>query len=164
MRECKRQVFLVLLLLTGLAWQVNGQTIVIKSKDGTLNDKALNSLKKFSFSGNNLQLDYRDGTNERFLLTAIDKLYFESLPVGVERVLSSGSDSKLTLFPNPVVSTLNLKNIGQSRSTVYLYRMDGTLIKSYPSEEGNCSLDLGYLSRGFYFIRVNNQSLKFMKL
>lgn len=164
MKVDKKQVFLMILLLIGIVSIADAQSIIIRSKDGTEQDKTLNSLKKFSFVNDNLQLSYSDGSTESYSIPSIEKLYFESLPVGIESLLSSSKTSQISIYPNPVNNMLYFENVTEQNSQLQIYRMDGKLMQQSQIEKGTSSVDVRSLNRGLYFIIINNQALKFMKL
>jgi hypothetical protein len=164
MEKRSKYQFLMILILLGVVYSASAQTIIVRSKDGTESDKTLNSLRKFSFVDNNLQMSYTDGSTETYSISDIEKLYFNSLPVGVETIYSGTTGSKIELFPNPAQNSINLKNITEKGSNVQIFRMDGVLVQQYQIDKSVSTIDISRLSRGFYLMKINNQALKFMKL
>jgi hypothetical protein len=151
------------LILVSFALKVDGQTLVIKSIDGTENNKTLSSLKKFSFENNNLLLRYTDGSTESFSIPAINKLYFESVPVGNNLILSNSDNTGVSVYPNPAKNVLYLKNISDQNSTLLIYRIDGVLMNRIQISSDNNNVDVSKLKSGLYLLKLNKQTIKFIK-
>jgi hypothetical protein len=75
------------------------------------------------------------------------------------------------VYPNPAVSTINLKLYSNTKSTneLSIFNAAGILVSKVPVEltEGNQTITLavGDLAQGMYFIRFNNSlaEVKFIK-
>jgi hypothetical protein len=162
MEGLKTYLLLVFIAVISIL-HADAQTLVIRSNDGIENSKVLNSLKKFSFVNNSLLLSYIDGSTESFSIPTINKLYFESVPVGINSLLTNTTDTQISVFPNPVGSTLYLKNNSYISSTLYIYRIDGAVVYTYPVSVDKNSFDISKLNPGLYILKINNQTIKFMK-
>jgi hypothetical protein len=159
----KQKLIGLFLILVSFALKVDGQTLVIKSNDGTENNKTLSSLKKFSFENNNLLLSYTDGSTESFSIPAINKLYFESVPVGNYSILSNSDNAGISVHPNPARNVLYIKNNSDQHSTLLIYRIDGVLMNISQISSDNNLVDVSKLNSGLYLLKLNNQTIKFIK-
>lgn len=65
------------------------------------------------------------------------------------------NNSNISIFPNPCRHYLHLNNIEPS-TDIDIYDSGGTKVGSFVSNSSNITLDLSYLERGVYFLRVNN--------
>ena len=127
-----------------------------------------------------------DGTEQTYLLTESDRLYFEdntklvievgsyknttTIPLAdirkitcVETVgTAENPDFALGIFPNPVHDVMTFRNL-QGKQTVSLYTLDGRLIKTFEAS-GNQSIDISDLPFGLYLVKTQTQTLKMIKL
>lgn len=81
-----------------------------------------------------------------------DKLY--RLCNGLQ-VLENGLD-KIALLPNPTDGTIELTGI--ERGEVYIYTVQGKLLKHYLQLPEDSVFNLSELSAGIYFIKIHNES------
>jgi len=126
-----------------------GQSIVLADGFGNEIDRVdyLDSRPWPAADGNGLFLKLMDPNSDNNLAqnwTAIS---------GIVAVNNIKSDGGLLLYPNPVVSKLNLKSVHQI-SRVQLFDLNGRLIQNteFNSEAGY--LDMNSLPRGFYILKV----------
>lgn len=70
----------------------------------------------------------------------------------------------ISVFPNPANNhfQINLNNISQSNYT--LYSIDGsTVLKGFLHHQ-NSNVDISYLDAGIYYLKINNTSIKVIKI
>lgn len=129
--------------------------------DGTQQATPLSSIKKITFTGTTMILNYSDGTQGSFASSGIQKLLFSSatatqtVPDNVKRI---------SVYPNPATDYIKLKNISEGTNTVVIYRLDGAVLLTALINNAAEQLNITTLAKGFYLLKVNNQALKFMKL
>ena len=93
-------------------------------------------------------------------IVATKSVFFRYVPLALERVESSQLD--LSVFPNPVVSTLSLGGL-QDATVVYVRSIEGATIISTTLSPYNATLDVSGLKTGVYLLQVNNTTVKFIK-
>ena len=93
------------------------------------------------------------------LIDGITKVTFE-YSTGVERI--SGNNELLTLFPNPVVSTLNLSGCKDGMK-IRIHSLDGKVLKSEIATDGKVSINVEDLASGYYMLQTENSTIKFIK-
>ena len=71
------------------------------------------------------------------------------------------TEEKLTLL-TPISSQMTLSGCGAA-SEALLYAADGRMVGKAPVSNGVTTVQVGHLTRGVYFVKVGNKSLKFMK-
>jgi hypothetical protein len=155
---------LMFLLFTVMGITVlQGQSLLIKTKDGTVTTKSLSTLKMVTFSNNNLLMNYLSEPTEIYNLSTISKLYFKSALTGIENGELNIESTILSIYPNPVNNVIYIQNAPGGISTVFIYRMDGVMVlQSQVSEENKC-IQVGILAKGIYLLKINNQVVKFIK-
>jgi|WetSurMetagenome_2_1015567.scaffolds.fasta_scaffold199936_2 hypothetical protein len=163
LKQMKQRLFLTIFLLIAGVSFVEAQSMAIRMKDGTGQTIGLSSLEKVTFSNTNLLINQISGATESYSLSKIRKIYFESVPTGVDDETLNRSSQKLSFFPNPVESIIYFRNIPNENSILKIYRMDGSMVLQPQISTDNNSLDVSDLDRGFYIIVVNNQASKFIK-
>lgn len=69
--------------------------------------------------------------------------------------ISVEDNSNISIFPNPCRRNLYLKNIKPS-TEIAIYNSGGTKVGSFISNTNYITLNLSYLKRGTYFLRIND--------
>jgi hypothetical protein len=125
-------------------------------------EKIINAgnLRTITFSGSNLNLNYFDGRSDTVILTSIRKMYFNQLTALKK---TSQSLTSILIYPNPVVETLYLKNLPDGIHTVAIWNITGRKVMNVTLSSESCSIDVSTLASGFYFLRINSQTLRFSK-
>jgi hypothetical protein len=81
-----------------------------------------------------------------------------SIPANIVLSTDDITKSRLTFYPNPVKSTLTLKNIN-SNYNYRIYDISGKLLKQdlkYSSK----TINIDYLNKGIYFIEIETDNIK----
>jgi len=159
----KKAFTLLIFLLFAEIMMVQAQSLVFKTKDGIVTTKPLGTLKKFTFSGNSLLVNYLSGPVETYSLDNISKLSFKSAVTGVDNLSLTGNGI-MKVYPNPVSDVIYIQNAPETAFTVSIYRMNGVLILTTKISSGSKSIDVSYLPSGLYLLNVNNRTFKFVKL
>ena len=95
------------------------------------------------------------------MMTGISEVTFSAnAPESVEGV--SAERLAVTLYPNPVVSELNLKGLREN-AQVRILGLDGTLLIEATLTPNNGRIDVSNLAAGVYLLQVNQTTVKFIK-
>lgn len=159
----QKKFTLLIFLLLALAVGVPAQNLYLKSKDGSIIVKPLESLKAFTFGNNNLLINYLSGPVESYSLSNISKLSFKSTITGVDE-LSLPAAGIMKVYPNPVDDVIYIQNAPEVPFTVSIYRVSGSLVLTTRLDSGSKSINVGYLASGLYLLNVNGLTFKFVKL
>ena len=98
----------------------------------------------------------------QMMLTATD-IYGASTEQLITVIVNQSTVMELTLFPNPVVNTINIKweNRWMGDVTVEIVASNGAIVRTYDVKEVQYSkysaFDLSNLTSGVYFIRVSGK-------
>jgi hypothetical protein len=130
---------------------VQSQNLYIKANDGSVTAKTLSTLERFTFSNNNLLINYLSGPVETYSLSNISKLSFKSAVTGVDELSLSGTIT-MKVYPNPVSDVIYIQNAPETDYQLSIYRMTGSLILNTQMSSGDKSID------------VNGRTFKFVKL
>lgn len=158
----KKFTLLIFLLFVVLA-SVKAQSLYIKTKDGSTTAKSLSTLERFTFSNNNLLINYLSGPVETYSLSNISKLSFKSAVTGVDE-LSLPETVSMKVYPNPVSDIIYIQNAPETTYQVSIYRITGSLILNTQISSGEKSIDVSFLQSGLYLLNVNGRTFKFVKL
>jgi len=150
--------FLCLIIIPG----VRAQGLIIRMHDGTENSRLITSIQKLSFPDGNLVVTPKAGTPEIYSLSDIQKVYFGEV-VSVTEPLTSAQDG-LSLYPNPSDREISLSNIPDGTSTVFIYRMDGRLVKQVSVASPAVTINIEDLTSGIYFVIAKDLTAKFIRL
>lgn len=153
--------FALLLCLLGEMAGLQAQTnLIVKLKTGTEQSHVIASLQKLSFDDGNLIVTNINGTNSHYAVSHIRALLFGDVTdTKVENIFS---DNQFCVFPNPAENVLFVPTETSEMFTYSIFRLDGRQVMQNSANVGE-ALDISELPAGIYFIRVNNQTAKFLK-
>lgn len=154
---------LLMFLLFAAFVSVQSQSLYIKTIDGVITTKSLSALERFTFSNNNLLINYLSGPVETYSLGNISKLSFQSAVIGVDELNLSGNDL-MKVYPNPVRDIIYIQNAPAFSYEVSIYRITGSLILNTQISSGEKTINVGFLQSGLYLLNVNGRTFKFVKL
>jgi hypothetical protein len=77
--------------------------------------------------------------------------------------INSIEEPKMTIYPNPADNKIYIRNANNSTSKISIYRMDGAIVKRDQLLSDDNSIEINELPNGLYLLRINNQTLKFIK-
>jgi len=127
-----------------------------------------------------------DGTEQTYLLSESDRLYFEdntklviegvatksmvTIPLAdirkitCDELTSTQEDTQpfVAIYPNPGHNVLYISNI-VGKQTVNIYALDGRVVKSVEANAGQ-AINISDLPQGLYLVNVNHSTFKMMKL
>lgn len=149
----------ILLLILGLAG-VHAQTLYILEKTGTQTPFALANVKTMTFTGNNLNVNKKDGNTVSKALTSIQYLSFS--PITGIFTPETETTSTLMLYPNPVQDVLNVAyqaNDIKAVIQIEVLSIDGRVIysESYDSQKSTLhTINVSGWQRGLYLVHIGN--------
>ncbi|MDR2556916.1 MAG: T9SS type A sorting domain-containing protein [Bacteroidales bacterium] len=119
--------------------------------------------KEWSFYGILKSTDsiYTFAVDRNQTLSAI----FEKIPVSIENIAGVENDVEcFNIFPNPVNDRLTIKSKKNNfKATIFNDKGQMVFMRKFYNEK-NAALDVAHLSKGIYFIVLDNQTTKFIKL
>ncbi|HJX70969.1 MAG TPA: T9SS type A sorting domain-containing protein [Bacteroidales bacterium] len=162
----KLLLLLMLILLAGTeAFEAKAQNLVIKTKDGDENIELLSSLQDFTFSENNLLLNYLSGSTEIYSISNISTLYFRNVQVtGIGNFTLNEDTGEIFFYPNPAGSIIHVHNLHEGTLTVHVYRMDGVMLLCTQVSSASETVDVSDLESGLYLVKSRHQVFKLWKL
>lgn len=148
---------------------LQAQTMFVRLRSGVQTAYAVSDIRKVTFSGGQMQVQQTSSAITNSTLSELRYVNFVDLIAGL--VPGETTSEKLILYPNPVVTELNIdiSQIKSEQSTIEIYSLEGK--KIYSQNFSHCggvhSLNVEFLERGIYIYRfqTNNQVLttKFIK-
>ena len=105
-------------------------------------------------------LGFQDPRNVVGTELNLDAIFFYKKPAGSGITLPAVKANALSVYPNPSGNTLYIKGTDGSVAASILDLTGKTVLTRVLSEEG---IDISGLSRGVYFLEINNQAVKFIK-
>lgn len=162
----KTKLLFSLSVLLVVLWCPNAraQSLVIRTNDGSESKLNVQSLKVIKFSDGNLVVNNSSGTTEAFSLGTISKIYFDAVATGIESTTANLTNKKLVIYPNPVSDKLYFNDAPDESFRIEIFQPNGILMFESKLSAGTRMIDIGFLSRGIYILKINNQSGKFVKL
>jgi len=151
---------LSLLVLLGMG-QIQSQNLSlnIKKLDGGEKSIQLSQLKKITFSGTDMTLNYQTSGKESIGLALIQKITFSSFTALTDVV---GDANSILVYPNPSTDYIQLKNLPATFIPIVVYSVSGTKVLTVTAP--NKKIDVSKLATGIYLFKINNQIVKFSKL
>jgi hypothetical protein len=150
---------LVSLMLAAFT-ELNAQYIHFETIYGTVNTELLSSVQNLTFPENTVEIKFFESPNLSYNLLSLKKIYF-NLETGVNADLARGSE--IEIYPNPVTKTLVVRNLSGKDTEVEIYSVYGEKMATKKGCAEDPQLDVGNLTSGLYLVKVNGQTLKFVK-
>ncbi len=94
------------------------------------------------------------------IVAGVKKATVSDSEAGVETL--DGQKPVVRVFPNPVAERLLVSGC-KAGSSLEILSVDGRLVKSIETSEGETSIDVEGLTKGYYLLRTENSSVKFLK-
>lgn len=105
-----------------------------------------------------------NATNSDFLNTG-DVIYLSTYTVSPDVTAIDELSSNFRFYPNPSNGLLNIENPDfKNASSVMVFSTTGQLVEEFKLNSEYTSLNLTHLSKGIYFVRLNNQTSRMQKL
>jgi hypothetical protein len=166
-----KTILLTFLIVTG-AWagKLAAQNMTVKYTDGTEKVKAISSLTSVLFANNYLTIRNNDGTTESSQLSGVRKICFKYCTTsttdtsGNATLTQTAEAAAMAVYPNPVGDFIYVQNAPEGTSFVNICRIDGAVVLQTQISLSGQPLNVTGLAKGIYFIKINNQVFKFMKL
>lgn len=161
MKQMLCTVMLLILFSIGATAQ---NVLVVQLNSGTeqsfdLGDNGSVSFEENADEGNKIViLDNEDNTTS-FLISAIQKLYFQpTLSIDDFQLAEN-----LFIYPNPARDYIKVANSNNEKQTLTVYSLDGKLLiqGKYANDE---KIDISLLEKGMYIVKIGSKILKFSKL
>ncbi|MFV0470997.1 MAG: T9SS type A sorting domain-containing protein [Paludibacteraceae bacterium] len=156
----KTHLLILFMLLGFLPVAAQNIHLGIISNDGVQKSVELSNLKNITFSDSDLKLNYWSGINELLPVSSIRKLVFTS-STGLKTI---DNTNVVLMYPNPVVDIFSLKNVPENHINIEIYSITGTQILNLRNISSSQTINISSLTKGMYFLKVNNQTVKFIKL
>lgn len=138
------------------------QGLIIKMQDGTENQLLISSVRKLSFSSDQLVITPKSGAAEYYYLDEVQKLYFGVITSVTENI--AAGNGKVAVYPNPAGNEITLINLPDDDGIVRIYGMDGRLLRQATLTPSEPTIDISTLQSGVYFLVADGQTTKFIKL
>jgi len=121
------------------------------AKDNTTSNE--NTLKVSNIArGGVITVELEHVCGNRLMARTVDSKY----PMGVESVQTG----KVQIYPNPVT---DIVKISGCNSDVKLYNITGTLLGTYPANNGVAEIDLSHLVKSIYLVKCDGNIYRIIK-
>lgn len=161
-------VLLFSITLSGLKAQ---NVLNLMEKSGSLTSYALSTIKKITFTEDNMMVQKQDGTTNAFSLIQIRSLLFDvAIPVEEVHLAEKG---KLMFYPNPTKNLLTIQYESTTTENVQIQIIDAmgkeVIRETFHIQTGTnrMLLSVNQLKQGMYFCRFSNRDIqlvgKFLK-
>ena len=152
--------FIISLFISSVATTNAQSTLLeIKKTDESEQKIAVMYLKKLTFSGADMIVNYNTGNTENIAISDIRKMTFGTIE-GLNTPLED--ENRISLYPNPAVDFIFFKNLKSENNRVSIYTVSGILV--FTTLLKSEIMDISNLNKGMYILKIDNQALKFSKL
>jgi hypothetical protein len=160
----KKIIVLSSVLLLSVGWanvksQVNN--LVIRYTNGNEKIIRLSNVKNVTFSLETANINLFAGENEVAEKADVQKLYFENTNA-IPKVVAG--QNNIVLYPNPTKGLLNFRNLPNRAVNIRISNLSGVQLFVGIIAASVQSLDVSFLAQGIYFVNINNQLVKLIKL
>lgn len=159
---------IALVLGLGLA-TLQAQTMYVRPYNGEQTAYAISDLQKVTFSGGQMHVQQKSSSTTNYTLSELRYVNFADLITGIEP--AEKISEKLLLYPNPVITGLNisLPQFTNEDITLEIYSLEG--IKLYSRNinlfDGVYSLNVEFLNKGIFICKFQTSNMaltaKFIK-
>lgn len=157
----KKIYFLICLCITAGLLNAQVNNLILKFANGTEKSVQLGNMKNITFSTTTiLNINVFSGENTAFAISDIQKMYF----VNTTGIAEIAETNDITAYPNPAKEFVNFKNLPIGDMNVDVFNMSGIRVIAGKVISSNQSLDIRFLTEGIYFVKINNQLVKLIKL
>lgn len=118
------------------------------------------NVTQFSFSGDNLLIN-QGGTVTPISRSVIRKLTMED--VTSSSIETYDENAKIFIYPNPTSDKLNMSSETEQLVLVGIFTLNGQKLMQQQMSTSE-SIDVSFLAKGIYIIKINETSYKFSKL
>lgn len=150
-------IFLSLLTINQTIAQTTGVTV--KLWDNSEQQFQLSNSGKFYFQNSNLIIDEGNGTTTPIAIANIRRI---TLQAG-NSIENYTATSNFLIYPNPTSDKLFFATDQNQMVEVAVYGLNGQLLQKSQINTSDY-IDVSNLAKGFYVIKINEQSFKFSKL
>ena len=100
-------------------------------------------------------------SSEHFVVTDLLNVCGITTATGTQKIM----DEKIKVFPNPATTELQITNYESAIKEIYIYNTLGQCLFSQQQTTNNqqLTLDISNFAKGIYFVKINNQVVKFAK-
>ena len=149
---------LIILILICFGYNLDAQILYVKSVNNTQNEYPLVYPTTLVFDAHNMLVSQSNGGSDSYTLSDIRYLNFKDLQIGI--IDSKKTKSKLTVYPNPVETVLNIQLTEETFKglTIELISIEGRVVLK-KELSGSCLLtkiDVSYLPKGIYICKFYN--------
>jgi hypothetical protein len=81
----------------------------------------------------------------------------------VKSRIDSGEEPGIVIYPNPAVTKLFIRFTSASKHGIDIYNSSGTMVMNKIYDGSECELDVSFLRKGLYFIRIKSQNRETIK-
>jgi hypothetical protein len=157
----KKYYFLIYMCLMANLLNAQVNSLVIKFTDGNKKNVLISNVKGITFPTTTMNLYVFDGESEVFNKADIQKMYFETT-TATPRVIDN--QNNLLVYPNPTRGLIYFRNLPNQTSNVHIFNMSGVHVFAAKVTSSVQSMDVSFLVQGIYFISIDNQLVKLIKL
>lgn len=138
-----------------------GQQLIIETNNELTIAEPITSIDKISFPKNNFEISRLDQTSRSLNLISIKKLYFDTT-TAVNNIYEL--TNTLEIYPNPASDFIRVINAPVNKTTFSIYSLQGIEVLHSSLSSSSAIIDISSLFSGVYFLRISNQTYKFIKL
>ena len=156
-----KTTFFLSLLLLGFGNIIKAQQVdihaVITKTDGSEQVYELSESDRISFPNDEILVITQNGTDIQIPISEIRKVTFNEVLATAENKAEN-----IGIFPNPADNSFTVSGINEVRQ-LKIYSIDGRLVKQETVGCGQ-SIDISELTQGLYYVNINKQNFKLIKL
>ncbi len=157
-----RNIFVGLLFLSIFPLNIipAQNSLIIKLNNGSEKGTLLSIIDRITFSDGNVIFKNMDDSSNSIMISDISKWTF-GLYSGITDIIPE--NTLMGVYPNPGKDFMQLKNVPEGVLNIKIIRLDGAVLMNKQLLDKNQSIDISQLASGFYFLKVNNKTIKFTK-
>ena len=140
---------------------LNAQSVVVETQNGATVSQNLEAVRSITFPNHNMVVNKEDAGTNTYSLVTLKKVYFS--PVSAVQENNAASPS-LNPEPNPAADFIRIPELPEGATPIAIFSAQGVKVLETTIYSPNDRIQIQTLQPGCYFIRVNGQAAKFVKL
>lgn len=140
-----------------ISFQLSAQdNLIVKLTNGHEQSFSLNSLQKITFQNQSINIFQHSENVDSYSFDEFQKIFFVKNTTGIKE--DSSKSFSISLHPNPCNDVIYVKNISNDTNHIItIYNLKGIQVLQLKSYVTNSPIYVGYLPKGIYFVKINNQ-------
>lgn len=157
-----KKIIGIFAILCVLSIAASAQTMQMEFRkwDNTDTKIQLSNIRNLVFSGTDLQVNLKNGTQTVLPKSDVRKMVFT---VATGTLDPTESKNEIRIFPNPATTSFQLSVLPAQNTLVSIYSISGQVLIQKSMTSADEKIDISEIPAGIYLVKINDQVQKLTK-